>query len=266
MRTAGSLARLLLLPALPVLATFVAACSAATPDPTSDENAISSGEQALTSNEKAAYDFFVGKGLSSVQSAGIVGNLIQESNVLPGSVQPGGPGRGIAQWSVGGRWNTDHNDNVAWYASTQGASTGTLNLQLEFVWYELETFSGYGLAKLRAASSITAATVAFQQDFEGCGVCEQSTRITYAEQVLSAYGGGSTGSSSSSSSSGGSSSGGSSSGTGGGATCYSSTLGKTMPANACVQSRSNSLWYQCDDGAWVDRWNDPTACDGVHPL
>jgi hypothetical protein len=48
--------------------------------------------------------------------------------------------------------------------------------------------------------------------------------------------------------------------------CYSNTLGRTMPANACVQSASNSEWYQCDDGAWTDRWTDPTACNGTYPL
>ena len=43
----------------------------------------------------AAYDFFVAKGLANFQSAGIVGNLDQESGVNPGSVQyGGGPGRG----------------------------------------------------------------------------------------------------------------------------------------------------------------------------
>jgi len=254
MRNLSSLVALLTLPALVAL---VGACSSA-PEPGDDENAVSAGEQALTSNEKAAFDYFVNKGLSKVQAAGIVGNLMQESNVLPGSVQPGGLGRGIAQWSVGGRWNASHDDNVAWYASTHGGSMGSLTTQLDFIWYELETFSGYGLSKLRAASTITAATVVFQQDFEGCGQCEQSTRVSYAEQVLSAYGGGASG--------GGASGGGGAGGGAGSGACYSSTLGTTMPADACVQSRSDRLWYQCNDGAWVDRWNDPAACNGVHPL
>jgi hypothetical protein len=48
--------------------------------------------------------------------------------------------------------------------------------------------------------------------------------------------------------------------------CYSDTLGKEMPNNACVQSRSDSAWYQCDNGSWTDRWTDPADCDGVHPL
>jgi lysozyme len=50
------------------------------------------------------------------------------------------------------------------------------------------------------------------------------------------------------------------------ASCYSNTLGREMSANACVQSASNGEWYQCDDGAWVDRWEDATACSGVYPL
>jgi hypothetical protein len=48
--------------------------------------------------------------------------------------------------------------------------------------------------------------------------------------------------------------------------CYSDTLGKEMPANACVQSASNDEWYQCDNGEWVDRWDDATPCNGVYPL
>jgi MYXO-CTERM domain-containing protein len=35
---------------------------------------------------------------------------------------------------------------------------------------------------------VTDATVTFETDFEGCGECDQSTRITYAEAALSAYG------------------------------------------------------------------------------
>jgi hypothetical protein len=51
-----------------------------------------------------------------------------------------------------------------------------------------------------------------------------------------------------------------------GADCYSDTLGRDMPENSCVQSASNSEWYQCDDGSWVDRWDDPAACIAVYPL
>ncbi len=139
-------------------------------------------------NDKPAYDFFVGKGLTSFQAAGIVGNLDQESGVNPASVQfGGGPGRGIAQWSVGGRWDTSANDNVLSYANTKGESSGSLNLQLEFIWYELTTF-GYGYSQLKATTNVTDATVAFMDKYEICGTCDQTQRVADAKSVLSAYG------------------------------------------------------------------------------
>jgi hypothetical protein len=139
-------------------------------------------------NDKPAYDFFVAKGLTNFQAAGIVGNLDQESGVDPGAVQyGGGPGRGIAQWSVGGRWDTSNHDNVLWYAGTRGESSGSLNLQLEFIWYELTTF-GYGFAQLKATTNVTDATVAFMAKYEICGTCDQSQRVAYAKAVLAAYG------------------------------------------------------------------------------
>jgi len=145
--------------------------------------------QAVTfANDQAAFDYFLGKGLTNFQAAGIVGNLDQESGVDPTAVQSGGPGRGIAQWSVGGRWDTDANDNAKWYAGQQGQSVDSLQLQLDFIWYELTTFSAYGLASLEASTDVTAATTAFQYDFEGCGTCDAAQRIAYAQNVLSVFG------------------------------------------------------------------------------
>lgn len=139
-------------------------------------------------NDQPAYNFFVAKGLTNFQAAGIVGNLDQESGVNPASVQyGGGPGRGIAQWSVGGRWDTSANDNVLGYASRQGESSGSLNLQLEFIWYELTTY-GYGFSELKATTNVTDATVAFMDKYEICGTCDQTQRVNYAKDVLAAYG------------------------------------------------------------------------------
>ncbi|HSQ66444.1 MAG TPA: phage tail tip lysozyme [Polyangiaceae bacterium] len=149
---------------------------------------LGQNEAALFGNDQSAYDFFVGKGLTSFQAAGIVGNLDQESGVSPTAVQQGGPGRGIAQWSTGGRWDTDSGDNAVWYAGKQGLSVWSLQLQLEFIWYELQNISYYGLAALKATTNVTDATVAFETDFEGCGTCLQSTRVSYAKSVLAAYG------------------------------------------------------------------------------
>ncbi|MEO7109116.1 MAG: phage tail tip lysozyme [Polyangiaceae bacterium] len=153
----------------------------------SSDGATGQSEDALDANEKPAFDFFVGKGLTTFQAAGIVGNLVQESNVDPTAVQSGGPGRGIAQWSTGGRWDSDANDNAVAYAAKQKESVESLNLQLEFIWYELSTF-GYGLSALRATTNVTDAEFAFQRDFEVCGTCDQTNRLTYAKAALAAYG------------------------------------------------------------------------------
>ena len=207
---------------------------------------------ALTNNERIAFQYFVGKGLTSVQSAAIVGNLMQESSVTPTSVEyGGGPGRGIAQWSVGGRWDTSRGDNVTAFAAARGASRTNLQVQLDFIWYELSTYPDFGLQSLRSASTISSAVYAFQSKYEICGACASSKRVQYANQVLAAYG--------------------SSAGTPAPApapstTCYSSTLGEEMPQNACVQSASDDQWYQCSGGVWVDRFSDPDPCNGEHPL
>jgi hypothetical protein len=232
------------------LSALSAGCGGTVVDPNDDEGM---SEAALSNPEHTAFNYFVSKGLTAVQAAGIVGNLVQESNVNPNAVQyGGGPGRGIAQWSVGGRWDRDRNDNVVWYAAQKGTSRWSLNTQLDFIWYELTNFSYYGLAQLKAARTIADATIAFQNRYEGCGQCEQSSRIRFAQQAYNAYAG----------SAGGGGGGGGSSGAG----CYSNTLRREMPSRACVQSRFDSLWYQCENGAWVDRWSDPNPCNGVYPL
>jgi hypothetical protein len=204
-------------------------------------------EAELSSPTTSAYNYFVSKGLKNYQAAAIIGNLMQESSMNPSAVQyGGGPGRGLAQWSVGGRWDHDAGDNLVAYAEDHGLSRWSLQAQLDFIWYELTVHGGYGYDSLKGSGSLVDAVIVFQNDFEGCGTCDQSNRIAYAQQVLSAHGGGGGG--------------------GGGADCYSGTLGKEMPDNACVQSKFDDLWYQCDNGTWVDRWTDPTACNGVHPL
>ncbi len=138
-------------------------------------------------NDEAAFDFFVQKGLTEAQSAGIVGNLDVESGVNPSSVQSGGPGRGIAQWSVGARWDTTYHDNTTWYAAQQGQGLLTLSLQLEFIWYELNHDSSYGLAQLEATTTVSGATLAFSKYFEGCGTCNNSIRVTDAQHVYATF-------------------------------------------------------------------------------
>ncbi len=217
---------------------ILSGCSAQTGEDT-DESAA---EVTMSSPKKTAYNFFVSKGLKNFQAAGVVGNLLQESSLDPKAYEyGGGPGRGIAQWSVNGRWVS-----LKSYAAKHGVSPWALTTQLDFIWYELQN-GGYGLSELQASTNVTQATIVFQNKYEICGSCAQSTRLAYAKQVLADYGSGGGGGSSS-------------------ASCYSGTLGKSVPNNTCVESKFDSVWYQCDNGSWVDRWSDPEPCASVHPL
>ncbi|SCL29605.1 hypothetical protein GA0074692_2759 [Micromonospora pallida] len=147
------------------------------------------GEARAADNSRRAWDFFVGKGLTAEQTAGVLGNLAQESNINPLAQEPGGPGRGIAQWSTGGRWDTTASANATWYATVTGQNVWSLDAQLGFIWWELTNISGYGLAQLRASSTIADATVAFQDLYERCGTCHESTRISYATNYYNQYAG-----------------------------------------------------------------------------
>jgi hypothetical protein len=173
--------------AISLVLAVVASCAT---DPADENDDTSTTEQALTSNQHTAFRYFVARGLTKRQSAGIVGNLIQESSVNPRAIEfGGGPGRGIAQWSVGGRWNVSHHDNVTWYASNHSESRWGLDTQLAFTWYELRSVGGYGLAALRKTSTIRGATIVFERDFEKCGQCDEDRRVSYARQVYNAFAG-----------------------------------------------------------------------------
>jgi hypothetical protein len=118
-----------------------------------------------------------------VQAAGIVGNLLQESSVNPASVQADGPGRGIAQWSSGARWN-----GLVRFARARHASPLALDTQLEFLWHELTTVPSLGLDALRAERSVAGATRVFARLFEICGQCNHPRRVAFAEAVLRVFG------------------------------------------------------------------------------
>jgi MYXO-CTERM domain-containing protein len=166
---------------------FITGC--AVNDGTSGEP-IAEVSQAVVenANDKIAFDFFLAKGLTPVQSAGIIGNLDQESSMDPTVSQfGGGPGRGIAQWSAGGRWDTTSNANVVWYAAKLGQGKYSLNLQLEFIWWEFNNV-GYGFSELKAATTVPQAVAAFQNKYEICGACASSNRLAHAYQALSDFG------------------------------------------------------------------------------
>lgn len=130
----------------------------------------------LTGNSNAAkaFNFLVGQGLTDAQAAGVVGNLQAESSIIPNrkqgsgmqtissidQVQPG-TGYGIAQWTSGGR-------QIAWknFAKEKNMDPLSLELQLLYLWHELETVPGYGLEEISKATDLRQAAWVFLVFFE----------------------------------------------------------------------------------------------------
>jgi hypothetical protein len=123
-------------------------------------------------NVRAAFLYFIARGLAPSQSAGLVGNLIAESGVDPtinerNPTVPGSRGGfGIAQWTAGRRVAIEN------FATTSGKDVNSLQFQLDYLW-DQELMKGYKTAvldPLKQATSVEAASGIILHHFEIPGV------------------------------------------------------------------------------------------------
>jgi uncharacterized protein (TIGR02594 family) len=149
-------------------------------------------ETATQSNEKKVFDFFVSKGFTKEQAAGITGSLKIESPTFnPNQKQKGGgPGRGIAQWSVDG-------PRFKELKARKGDKWNTLNGQLEYIYEEITgqtKHKEYGnvYKGIKSAKSAKEATEIWTKEYEKAGKENMTQRISAAEGILKKYSIGST--------------------------------------------------------------------------
>lgn len=153
------------------------------------DTGTTSGPLVGNDNIEQSYNYFIQKGLAPFQSAGIIGNLMQESGVNPNSNQlGGGPGRGIAQWTVNERWR-----DLQAFAQKSGRNERDLGLQLDFMWFEMNSVAPYNktAAAMKATTTIEDAVLVFEKIYERAGKPVLGQRLKYANQVLERYGNGS---------------------------------------------------------------------------
>lgn len=137
--------------------------------------------------EAQIWKFLANKGLNHYAIAGLMGNLYAESALRPNNLQNSferklgmsdkgyttavnngsyknfahdGAGYGLAQWT----WYT-RKQNLLNYAKAQGKSIDDLQMQLEFLWQELQRYHR-SMAALTAGKSIKAVSDAILTDFE----------------------------------------------------------------------------------------------------
>jgi hypothetical protein len=159
-----------------------------------DPNAVSCSSTQLVGSDAVAqaYNYFLvqlggaNNPNASFQAAAIVGNLQAESSLNPNAVNTSaGVHRGIAQWSSG-RW-------AAMLTKFGSGAATSLSLQLQNVWWELNSSYSSSLSALRATTDVTSATISFEQTYEVAGLAVGSKgmnlRINYATQALKLNGG-----------------------------------------------------------------------------
>ncbi|MEY8350647.1 phage tail tip lysozyme [Bacillus cereus] len=139
----------------------------------------------ITPIHHKVWNFFINKEFSATATAGIMGNLQQESDMIPTRYQNhGGPGRGIAQWETPGRW-----DDLK--RSAHGREWD-LHFQLEYILKDLQghtnwvgatflkAFGGYETLK---KMSIYQAVIAFECSFELAGDPRFLDRFAFANSI-----------------------------------------------------------------------------------
>ncbi len=160
------------------------------------------GADPITANVFTAWEYLVANTtLTRVQIAGLEGNLLYESGgaLNPAQVEfgcqvpPGPCGAGIAQWTDPG---TRFNGLVA-LATSKHVSWTNLEVQLQYVEQELTHDSSFGLASLKACTTVSCATLVVETKYER--PADQSTscsdpnasfcmRLADANEIYSAYG------------------------------------------------------------------------------
>ena len=143
------------------------------------------------SNAEKVYKHLIGVGFTPQASAGVIGNLMQETgggtfNIDPKRHQKGGPGRGILQWGTGKnsgeRW-----DSLSAWAKKSGKDPWTLETQVEWMMKEMKDRGT--LNRLKGIKDTRKATLLFEKEMEAAGTPMMENRYRYADKALATFGG-----------------------------------------------------------------------------
>lgn len=165
----------------------------------------------IANNEKMIWSFLKRKGLNDYAVAGLMGNLKAESALNPQNLQGSyerklgftdagytsavdngsygnfvtdKAGYGLVQWTYWSR-----KQNLLNFAKGKGVSIGDLNMQLEFLWKELQGYKSV-MATLKNAASILEASNAVLKGYErpaNQGESAQKKRAAYGQDFYDKY-------------------------------------------------------------------------------
>lgn len=145
------------------------------------------------SNIEKILRYYVGKGLTLTQAAGIAGNFKRESGFNPAVIQGGAianasykpvntVGFGLAQWTF-----TPRQQPLVNLSKSTNRPITDLNLQLDYTWQELTGSYTNALTNLRKATSPDNAAYVFHRDYEGSADTETQVRQNRGGDALVIY-------------------------------------------------------------------------------
>lgn len=141
------------------------------------KQSVSGKGKSEVGTEKAAVEFFMSRGWTKEQAAGIVGNLVAESNLKTDAVGDSGKAYGIAQW------HPDRQERFKQYKN-KDIKESSFQEQLEFVDWELrntEKVAGDVIKNTKTAFEAAAMVDKFYERSKGL---HRSKRIAIAERLM----------------------------------------------------------------------------------
>jgi len=145
-----------------------------------------------TTNVEKAFNYFLspeGGEFSIEQACGIIGNLLVESgkgtqrDIDPMALNRAEGSFGIAQWNPAAAAGYRLAKLKEW-CNLNTLNHQELSPQLQFIKYELFTYTYLGLSKLRNTDSIEDASLIFEKYYERPAPGSSNSRINYAVEVF----------------------------------------------------------------------------------
>lgn len=118
----------------------------------------------LKEKQKIAFQFFLAKGWTPVQAAGMAGGFTHESKFNTEANNPK-DGRDGSDSIAIGQWNSNRAQQLKWFASQNRTSWNDFKTQLEFAQWELENTERGAAAALRSTNNLRDATSVFSDKY-----------------------------------------------------------------------------------------------------
>lgn len=192
-----------------IMGTAGSATACQTPSGTSPGGGVGTiviTDQGTKENIKYIWDTLRANGMSEYATAGIMGNMQQESTFQPGAINPSSDVKGLVQWSFGTRKNGEGINGNRWealevWAKQNSYDPATVKGQMAMLLYEMTHVTTYNgktqfdpisknlVARMNAATSPEEASQTWISLFEGAEGQENVERQSYARQIHNSYAG-----------------------------------------------------------------------------